>query len=104
MAHYIASYDLHNQRHYQPVWSALESMGGTRLLESLWVLSINLSAAQVRDRIKAAADNDDSVAVVELKPGSDWACIRAKENGVAFGRKAKLTDEQIEEDVYKRQV
>jgi len=86
MAHYIASYDLHNQRHYQPVWEAIEAMGGTRLLESLWVLSTNLTAAQVRDKIKAAADNDDSIAVVELKPGSDWACVRAKERGVAWLR------------------
>lgn len=87
MAFYIASYDLHNQRHYQPVWDALTAMGGTRLLESLWVLSSNLTAAQVRDKLRAAADSDDSVAVVELKAGSNWACTRAKDNGVTWLRR-----------------
>ena len=86
MAHFFASYDLHNQRNYQPVWDALDAMGGTRLLESLWVVSSNLTAAQVRDKLKAAADNDDSIAVVELKAGSNWACSRAKEKGVAWLR------------------
>jgi len=91
MAFYVASYDLHNQRHYQPVWAALESMGATRLLESLWVLTSNLTAAQIRDTLKQAADNDDSVAVVELKSGSNWACSRAKERGVAWLRQNIMT-------------
>lgn len=86
MAHYIASYDLHNQRHYQPVWDALETLGATRLLESLWVLSSNLSAQEVRDVILAAADSDDSVAVVELKSGSYWATTRAQPAGVVWLR------------------
>ena len=36
MAHFIVSYDLHNQRNYKPVWDRLESWGAVRLLESLW--------------------------------------------------------------------
>jgi hypothetical protein len=86
MAHYIVSYDLHNQRHYQPVWSRLESWGATRLLESLWVVSTTLTATQIRDGIKAVCDTDDSVATVELKPGSNWACEKAKPLGVAWLR------------------
>jgi len=82
MAHYIASYDLHNQRHYQPVWSALESLGATRLLESLWVVTTTLSAVELCNRIKAAADKDDSVAVVELKSGSWWATQLARPDGL----------------------
>ena len=82
MASYLVSYDLHNQRHYQPVWSAIEKMGGTRLLESLWVVNTSYTAAQVRDIVAAAADSDDSVAVIELKPGSYWATTRAKKAGV----------------------
>jgi hypothetical protein len=84
MAHYIASYDLHNQRHYQPVWNELESMGATRLLESLWVLTSALTASQIRDRIAKAADSDDSVAVIELKPGSYWGTVRARPHGVQW--------------------
>ena len=84
MAHYIASYDLHNQRHYQPVWDALESMGATRLLESLWVLTSNQTAEQIRITIQNAADSDDSVAVIELKPGSWWATIRVRPAGLQW--------------------
>lgn len=84
MAHYIASYDLHNQRHYEPVWEALRKMGAVRLLESLWVLTSNLSAEDVRNKIKAAADSDDSVAVIELKRGSLWATDGAQGAGVEW--------------------
>ena len=82
MAHYIASYDLHNQRTYQPVWDELEAMGATRLLESLWVVTSNQTASQIRDRLQAAADNDDSIAIVELKLGSHWATSLARKAGV----------------------
>lgn len=85
MAHYIVSYDLHNQRHYQPVWNKLESWGGaTRLLESLWVVTTSLSAEAIRDSLHAAADNDDSFVAIELKPASDWATRNGKPLGVQW--------------------
>jgi CRISPR-associated endonuclease Cas2 len=84
MAHFIISYDLHNQRSYEPVWEKLESWGATRLLESLWVGTINKTATAVRDELGAVIDDDDSVAVVELKQGSYWACTRAKTAGVEW--------------------
>lgn len=84
MASYIVSYDLHQQRHYQPVWNLLESMGATRLLESLWVITTNLTAAQIRDALQNVIDNDDSTAVIELKPGSWWANRLAKPLGVQW--------------------
>jgi hypothetical protein len=82
MAHYIVSYDLHNQRNYQPVWDALESWGGARLLESLWVLTNSATAGDIRTALQNIVDNDDSVAVIELKPGSNWSTIRARQAGV----------------------
>jgi len=84
MAHYIASYDLHLVRNYHPVWTKLESWGATRLLESLWVFNSNLTAGQIRDELKAAGDNDDSFAVIELKSGSWWATERARPLGVQW--------------------
>jgi CRISPR associated protein Cas2 family len=86
MAHYIVSYDLHNQRTYPPVWKKLEGWGATRLLESLWVLTTTLTAVQIKDGLKAIIDSDDSVAVIEIKPASGWACTRAREAGVAWLR------------------
>ena len=35
-----------------------------------------------RDALKAVADNDDSVAVIELKGGSGWATSNARKSGV----------------------
>lgn len=84
MAHYIVSYDLHNQRYYQPVWTQLEQWGATRLLESLWVMTATLTAAQIRDGLQNIIDKDDSVLVVELKAGSWWANRLAKPAGVQW--------------------
>jgi hypothetical protein len=86
MAHFAVSYDLHNQRTYTPVWNLLRSWGAVRLLESLWLVTLNSTAGQVRDALQRAADADDSVAVIELKTGSDWACVRAKSAGIEWLR------------------
>lgn len=82
MAHFIISYDLHYQRHYQPVWDLLKSWGAVRLLESLWVVTRNDSVGTLRDALKNVADSDDSVAVIELKPGSEWASQNARQEGI----------------------
>jgi hypothetical protein len=86
MAHLMVSYDLHNTRTYEPVWEKLESWGAVRLLESLWVVTLNASAGQVRDALQAVVDGDDSIAVIELKEGSFWAVLRAKADGVTWLR------------------
>lgn len=82
MAYYVISYDLHNQRHYEAVWALLGSWGAVRLLESLWVVSLNNGAGEVRAAIEKAIDSDDSIVVIELKPGSSWASVRARQSGV----------------------
>jgi hypothetical protein len=84
MSNYIISYDLHNQRHYQPVWTLLQNLGAVRLLESLWVVTTTLSASQISDALQTVIDNDDSTAVVELKQGSWWANRLAKSEGVQW--------------------
>ena len=87
MGLYIASYDLHNQRTYQPVWDKLGSWGAVRLLESLWLVKSALTASEIRDALQAVADSDDSVAVVELKAGCYWSATRAKQAGVDWLKK-----------------
>lgn len=82
MAHYIISYDLHRERSYGPVWSLLESLGAVRLLESLWVVTSPYGVGDLREAIRQAMDQDDAVAVVELKPGSEWASFNARQPGV----------------------
>ena len=87
MALFAVSYDLHNQRTYPPVWQKLEGWNAVRLLESLWLVTLNATAAQVRDALTTATDKDDSIAVIELEAESDWACLRARDTGVAWLKK-----------------
>jgi hypothetical protein len=82
MAHFIISYDLHSQRTYPPVWQLLESWGATRLLESLWVVTIATTSGDLRDALLRVVDSDDSVAVIELKPNSQWSTRGARQAGV----------------------
>jgi hypothetical protein len=84
MAHFMISYDLHNRRNYQPLYDALTNWGAVRLLESLWLLSHNSSAIGIRDAVLKLVDGDDSIAVIELKPGSGWCTIRGKPAGVEW--------------------
>lgn len=86
MADFIISYDLHNQRNYEPVWALLESWGATRLLESLWVVSIDSTPRDLRDALNGVIDHDDSTVVIALKPGLGWGTMRARKPGVQWLR------------------
>lgn len=86
MAYFVISYDLHNQRNYEPVWNLLDSWGAVRLLESLWLLDTEASAKEVRDGLKHIVDDDDSIVAIELKTGSLWAGQKAKPEGINWLR------------------
>lgn len=77
MALYIATYDLHNDKNYAPLWELMKRWGATRSTESVWLLNVNLTAGQVRDAMRDAVHEHDSVVVVEIKQGSYWACYRS---------------------------
>jgi hypothetical protein len=87
MGHLLVTYDLHNQRSYPPIQEKLESWGAVRLLESVWLVSLDITAAQVRDALKAVVDAHDAVAVLELKGGSGWASLRVREAGLNWLRR-----------------
>ena len=84
MAMFMVSYDLHNIRNYDPITSALTKAGAVRLLESLWLWSVNDTAIGVRDALQRFVDGDDSLAVIEIKAGSGWASVRARQPGVEW--------------------
>lgn len=87
MARYIVGYDLHHDRNYQPIWDLLKGWGATRLVEALWVVTTNLSAKQIRQALYDATGQRDSVAVVELQPGSNWSTIGVPDAGNDWLRK-----------------
>jgi len=75
MAHFMICNDLHNRRNYQPLYDALAN----------WErFASNSSAINVRDALNKLVDGDDSIAVIELKPGSGWGSVRAKPAGVEW--------------------
>ena len=81
MACFIVGYDLHHDRDYKPIWDQLTGWGATRLVEALWVVRVNLDAGQIRQVLYDATGHRDSVAVVELKPGSNWSTIGVPDAG-----------------------
>ena len=87
MARYIVGYDLHHDRNYQPIWDLLKGWGGTRLVEALWVVTTNLPAEQIRQALYNATGQRDSVAVVELQPGSNWSTVGVPTAGNDWLRK-----------------
>jgi len=81
MAIFTVSYDLHQSRDYKKLHEGLRENHAVKLLESLWLVDLSNTASQVRDWLQSLIDDDDSVAVLELKPGSGWATLRAKKEG-----------------------
>ncbi len=81
---YLISFDLHDPRVYQPLWDKLKAMAASRLLESLWLVSSSAPAPEIRDQLAAVAHPDDSFAVIEMLPGSNWATMRAKTDGISW--------------------
>jgi hypothetical protein len=57
------------------------------VLESLWLAHLNGTAQQVLDALRATSKNEDSLAVIELKSKSDWACYAAQDGGVEWLRR-----------------
>jgi hypothetical protein len=81
---YIISYDQHRDRDYTPVWTQLNSWGAKRVLESVWLLASSLTAQQIRDQLQTVTRKEDSLLVVELKPGSNWGTYQAQTPGVQW--------------------
>lgn len=72
MALYFVDYDLNGKnKNYQDLYDDLESMGGKRVLESLWALRRdNTTCKSLRERLKVHLDDDDGLMVSEI---NDWA-------------------------------
>lgn len=70
---YQVSYDLRKQRNYEPLYERIRSYGQwAHTLESSWVIVTDQSAAQVRDYLRGAMDQDDRLLVTRLKGEAAW--------------------------------
>jgi hypothetical protein len=84
MALFLISYDLRRQRNYQPLYDCLNNWKAARLLESLWLAELVGPADTVRDILTGLIDDDDAVAVIELKAPFNWATMRTQPTGTAW--------------------
>lgn len=67
----LVNYDLHDEKKYEAVYEVLRSYDFFHPQESTWVIDTEDKAGDVRDRLRAAADEDDSFLVVRLR--GQWA-------------------------------
>lgn len=84
MAMYLISYDLHRDRDYPRLYEALEYWGAVRLLESVWLADLIGPAAVIRNILSAHIDADDSIAIIQLASGIQWATVLCEPDGVAW--------------------
>ena len=73
MALHAISYDLSKpERDYEKLFKAIKALGNwCHALESLWIVNTSLTVVEVRDKLKAAIDANDSLLVTELT--GNWA-------------------------------
>lgn len=76
MSNYFITYDLHNRRDYRGLYQLLASWKAIRLTQSDWLVTLNGSSEVVRNFMLRELDADDTVAVVEIAKGADWATMR----------------------------
>jgi hypothetical protein len=90
MAGYLVCYELQHPAGFERVRGWLEGQGAVRLLESVWALSTEETALELRDGLKSVVGGDDAIAIVEVKPGSWWACENAESQGQDWLRRQIL--------------
>ena len=76
MKNYVISYDLHNRRNYTDLYKLLSAWKAQKLTESQWLVSLNCSAMAALNFVVPTVDGDDTVTVIEIPRGSDWATSR----------------------------
>ena len=84
MTNYFITYDLHKRRNYDSLYQLLAGWRAVRLTESDWLVTLNGGAEVVRDVVLEHLDSDDTVAVIEIPKGSNWATMRVSTAANAF--------------------
>lgn len=75
MAHFLITYDNRPPRNYQALYDLMSNWAAVRLADSVWLAELVGPAPTVRGFVQQALQADDTVAVLELKPGADWATV-----------------------------
>jgi hypothetical protein len=73
MPAYLISYDLRKVRKYDALLKQLRDWSCHKLHESTWLGVLKGPAPTIRTLLRRHIDGDDRLAVLELRPGADWA-------------------------------
>ncbi|MBS0254462.1 MAG: hypothetical protein JSS36_04435 [Proteobacteria bacterium] len=75
---FLITYDNHPPRNYDALYHLMNSWSAVRLAESVWLANLKGPAEAVRDFVQSTMQFNDTVAVIEIKPGSGWATSNVK--------------------------
>jgi CRISPR/Cas system-associated endoribonuclease Cas2 len=81
---YVVAYDLHDPgRTYEPVTAAIKGSGAWAHAQgSVWLVDTLLGAEALLDRVRAAADSNDTVLVTQLQ--KNWWSVNLSAGVVAW--------------------
>jgi len=80
MASYLLTYDLNNSKDYQKLYDELERLGGHRTLYSVWLVSVDNTAVELRKHLTKFIDADDSMWVLEVTHNNSYNNVRKGTN------------------------
>lgn len=80
MTSYLLTYDLNKDKNYQKLYDELERLGGHRTLLSVWLVSVNNTATELRKHLTQFIDDDDSMWVLEVTQNNSYNNVRKGTN------------------------
>lgn len=84
MARLLIGCELGTQSTAEKARAALDSWGAVPVLGSLWVLNTPLDAGYVRSALQDIVEPQDSIAIIDLHPGSEWSATGVSEDATGW--------------------
>ena len=67
MAYFSVSYQLNNQKNYNPLWEEMERLKAQKAMRDYYLLDVDLdSAFRLREHLRTFIDGDDMIFVAKL--------------------------------------
>ena len=73
---FIVSYDLHNEKDYDRLHDAIKAYPNhAYILESLWAVVTDQTAADIHANLSTHTDNDDRLFILRAGPDAHWSNV-----------------------------
>lgn len=73
MEHFLISYDVGDGSEYGPVIDRIKKLGGVKILESVWLCSAPMDAAELRDSLVGLIEKNHGFLVLSIRNDTNWA-------------------------------